>query len=68
MATAVQDTEYVYKTGILLDKIYQVTLHPSFCKENTKIQENLYYNYKHMSNGLRNVLLSNKHNKQLRKL
>ena len=67
MATVVQDTEHVYKTGILLDKIFQVTLHPSFCKEKKKLKGNLFYT-KDMSNGLRNVPVSNKHNKALRKL
>ena len=67
MATAVQDTEHVYKTDIPLDKIYQVTLHPSFCKEKKKLNGNLFYN-KDMSNGLRNVPVSNKHNKALTKL
>ena len=67
MATAVQDTEHVYKTDILLVKIYQVTLHPSFCKEKKKLNGNL-FNNKDMSNGLRNVPISNKHNKALTKL
>lgn len=49
-------------SGILLDNNYHVTLHPSFCEE--EMVKNFNYN-KDTSNGLKNFLLSNRHNNAL---